>query len=184
MLINGVQQAFSFSSKFLEQAENILPSLKKFESNFSKQEKILLRLILIEEDIKYFLTIQFDGPFGMLIDYNTEKYNLTFQHVIHNYTSTLNGHVDHSSEFSEPFTIYIREIEPHIWEMMEPRTYNEAKRLMKVGTVKKRFMQNVSQERYSEIKSQRLNRLSHLIERHATMVDTGHGSFALDAGSE
>jgi hypothetical protein len=30
----------------------------------------------------------------------------------------------------------------------------------------------------------RLNRLSHLTKRHATMVDTGHGSFALDAGSE
>ena len=29
-----------------------------------------------------------------------------------------------------------------------------------------------------------LNRLSHLVERHVTTVDTGHGSFALDAGSE
>ncbi|PQP33234.1 hypothetical protein C6A36_00350 [Desulfobacteraceae bacterium SEEP-SAG10] len=155
-LINGIYQAFNFSSNFLEQSEKILPSLRKFESNFSKQEKVLMRLILAEKDIKGFLNTQFDLLGQYLIDYDTDKKTLTFQDIIYHPTVE-NGHVDADVERSKPYTIHIEDIDSHEWEMMKPWTFKEVKRLMKLGNVKKRFRQNVSKERYSEIKSQAKN---------------------------
>jgi len=153
VLIKGIQQAFSFSSNFLEQSNKILPSLKKFESNFSKQEKVLLKLILAELDIIDFLNSQFVFQNRTLIGYNADKNTLIFQNSFCN-TSTQSGHVDRNVILKKQYTMHIREIEPHEWEMMKPRTFNEAERLMKVGSVKSRFRQNVSKERYAEIKSQ------------------------------
>jgi hypothetical protein len=118
-IIGGIEQAFNFSNNFIEETEKILPSLDDFKSKYSKQEKVLMRLVLVERNIKGFLNSQFGLINRKLIDYNSERNNLTFQDIIY-HAAIQEGEIDGEVEFSKPYTMHIKEIEPFEHEMFKP----------------------------------------------------------------
>jgi len=161
-LNKGIQRAFNFSTNFLKQSEKAHPSLKKFKSDLSKSGLVLIKTLLVERDIIYFLNEGFESIYRKLVDYNSTQNTLTFQEF--------EWDADHDGDmwigikdFSKPpytismskieQTMSISEKEPRTWELIKPETVKELKKLIKIGRVKTKFRNIVSEERYSELKS-------------------------------
>jgi len=162
-LIKGIQQAFNFPMNFVKQSENVLPSLKKFKSDLSKSEMVIIKNLLAEDDIIFFLNEEFESNQRELVDYNSTQNTITFQQV--EWDADHDGDMLHGfKNFSKPpYTISLSGIEQtksiskiksrtRPWDIIEPEIIDELKKLMKIGNDKAQIIKEITKERYLELK--------------------------------
>lgn len=165
-LIKGIQRAFNFSTNFAKQSEKAHRSLKEFKSALSKSEMALIKTHFLEDDeiwIIYGLNEELKSINRKLVDYNSTQNTFTFQEFEWDADFDEDGLGGAFPVFSKPpYTITMSKIEqtmsigenkPRSWELIEPETVNELKKLIKIGRVKAKIIQKISGKRYSELKN-------------------------------
>jgi hypothetical protein len=98
-----------------------------------------------------------------LIEYNSNQKTFTFQGLEWDADFDIDGLGGASPVFSKPpYTISMSKVEqtmsisenkPRKWELIKPEIINELKKLIKIGRVKSKILQKISEERYSELKN-------------------------------